>query len=69
MVSLTVAHPAPRRSRFAETRFGKFGAHLAGLFEILGAAIRVSQAVESRRDPHRDDLLTLGITKPLPKVW
>ena len=69
MVTLTATHPAPRRSRFAETRFGKFGACMAGLFEILGAAIRVSQAVESRHEPDRDDLLTLGITRPLPKVW
>ena len=67
MVSLPVTHLAsPRRLR---SRFGKFGEHVADFCEILAAAVRVSQAVESRRDPERTDLLTLGITKPLPKVW
>ena len=67
MVSLPIAHLAsPPRPR---ARFGKFGEYVADFFEILGAAVRVSQAVEARRDPERIDLLTLGITKPLPKVW
>ena len=67
MVSLPVGHIAspPRQS----SRFGKFRDQVADFFEILGAAVRVSQAVESRRDPEPADLLTLGITKPLPKVW
>ena len=69
MVSLPVTHLAPRPGDSTETPFGKFRTRVADFFEILGAAVRVSQAVESRRDPDRDDLLTLGINRPLPKTW
>lgn len=69
MVSLPVTDLAPRPGDFTETRIAAFRRRVADFFEILGAAIRVSQAVESRRDPDRDDLQTLGINRPLPKVW
>ena len=69
MVDLPVTHLAPRPADFTATRLGKFRAHVADFFEILGAAVRVSQAVESRHEPDRDDLLTLGIDRPLPKTW
>ena len=38
------------------------------LFDILGAAMRAANAVESHRQPKREDLLTLGITGELPKA-
>jgi len=69
MVSLPVTHLSARSGDFTETRFARLRARVAEFFEILGAAVRVSQAVESRRDPDRDDLLALGINRPLPKIW
>ena len=70
MVSLPVSHFAPRPGEHAKaSRVARIAAALADFFEILGAAIRVTRAVESRHDPDRDDLRTLGIDRPLPKFW
>ena len=68
MTALPVSHPAPRPYGFAR-KVRLVAGHIASFFEIIGAAIRVSQAVESRRDADAEDLLTLGIDRPLPKVW
>ena len=70
MVSLPVSHLAPRPGEHANTsRVARIAAAIGDFFEILGAAIRVTRAVESRHDPDRDDLRTLGIDRPLPKSW
>jgi hypothetical protein len=70
MTALPVSQLAPPSHGFAgKRRLGKFGAHIATFFEIIGAAIRVSQAVESRRDADTADLRSLGIDRPLPKLW
>lgn len=68
MVSLPVSHRSPRPGAHANTsRVARMAAAIGDFFEILGAAIRVARAVESRHDPDRDDLRTLGIDRPLPK--
>lgn len=38
------------------------------LFDLFGAAIRAADAVRSRRQPRREDLLILGITGELPRT-
>ena len=70
MVSLPVSHLAPRPGEHANrSRLARMATALGDFFEILGAAIRVTRALESRHDPDRDDLRTLGINQPLPKSW
>ena len=70
MVSLPVSHLTPRPGGHANTsRLARISAAIGEFFGILGAAIRVTRAVESRHDPDRDDLRTLGIDRPLPKSW
>ncbi len=66
MVSLPLSRPAPRT---ASGRLVILAGRVAACFEILGAAVRVSQAVESRADADPADLLTLGINRPLPRSW
>jgi len=46
----------------------KTGFSLGELFDIMGAAIRAANAVDSHRQPKREDLLTLGITGDMPKA-
>jgi hypothetical protein len=62
-VSHVTAEGAPRRSRLAA-----IADRAVALFRTLGAAIRVSQAVESRREADPADLNILGIRGPLPRV-
>ena len=70
MVYLPVSHLAPRPGERANTsRLARITAAIGAFFEILGAAIRVTRAVESRHNPDREDLRTLGINQPLPKSW
>lgn len=38
-------------------------------FQLFAAAIRVSRAVEARKDPLDADLQTLGVQGKLPKTW
>jgi hypothetical protein len=62
-VSQVSVEGASRRSRFAALADWS-----AALVRTLGAAIRVSQAVESHRDADPGDLKILGIPGPLPRV-
>ena len=69
MVSLPVSHsPAPSGGTLTG-RFRSFRTRLVEFGEVMGAAIRVSRAVEARQPPHPDDLAALGIKGPLPRTW
>lgn len=59
MTALAAVAPVIRKSGFSPLEF----------FSILGAAVRAANAVESHRQPAREDLRVLGITGDLPKAF
>lgn len=58
----------PDASPTMRLRVSRAAAWGADILTVLGAAVRVAQAVESRRDPTHADLKAIGIDGPLPKV-
>lgn len=58
MTALAAEAPVTRKSGFSPLE----------LFSILGAAVRAANAVESHRQPAREDLRILGIRGELPKA-
>jgi len=46
-----------------------FLAEIAWFFRVLAAATRAARSVEARRQPHPEDLKTLGIEGRLPQRW
>lgn len=68
MVSLPLPNTPARSGSSARSTLASFGLAVVDFFELLGASARVSQAMESRREPRADDLRILGIEGPLPKL-
>jgi len=68
MVDLPVSNlsSTPVRPGF---RIADAVSHLSGFFAQMGAAVRVSRAVEAHRTPNPADLRILGIDAPLPRSW
>jgi hypothetical protein len=68
MVDLPVSNlsPTPARPSF---RIADAIGTISGFFAQIGAAARVSRAVEARRAPNPADLRILGIDAPLPRNW
>jgi len=68
MVDLPVSNLSrtPARPSFG---IAKALANVSGFFAQMGAAARVSRAVEARRAPNPADLRILGIDAPLPRNW
>ncbi len=57
-LAATAANYPKKRARFSPIE----------LLGIMGAAIRAANAVESHRQPRREDLVTLGITGEFPRA-
>ncbi len=66
MVDLSILPRAPVRPA---PRMANVISHVSGFFALMGAAMRVSRAVEARRTPSLADLRALGIDAPLPRTW
>ena len=47
-------------------RFAAMLAECGAILELVGAAIRVSRAIEHRRAPAAQDLKRLGVRRPFP---
>ena len=66
----SISSPAglqPRTQEFSE-QLKRIGHMAAEFIAIVGAASRVGQAVESRREPALADLRILGIAGRLPSI-